>query len=67
MSGTSFDLNAAVKEFEATEANLVKLERLWGEIEKLIPKGVCFSDGNDPEDLKYEALSRDFENVLKTV
>jgi len=61
----AYDLNTALKEFEATEANLVKLERLWKDIEGLIPQGLAFSDGSSPDDIKYESLARDFENILK--
>jgi hypothetical protein len=40
-------LNEALKQFEATEANLVKLEALWGEITAIIPggpDGIAFGD-----------------------
>ena len=38
-------INSALRQFEATEANLAKLERLWSEMEKLTPEGLAF--GND--------------------
>ena len=53
---------AALQQFEATEANLVKLERLWQEIEKLIPKGIQF--GSDPD---YEGRCRAFRDVLSSL
>ena len=37
-------LNEALKQFEATEANLVKLETLWKEITSIIPNEVAFGD-----------------------
>ncbi|MGD0954145.1 MAG: restriction endonuclease [Methanotrichaceae archaeon] len=55
-------LMAALQQFEATEANLVKLERLWQEIEKLIPKGIQF--GSDPD---YEGRCRAFRDVLSSL
>jgi len=52
-------INAALRQFEATEANLAKLERLWSEIQKLTPDGLQF--GNNPV---YEERVRVFEDVL---
>jgi Restriction endonuclease len=52
-------INAALRQFEATEANLAKLERLWSEIRKLTPDGLQF--GNNPV---YEERVRVFEDVL---
>ncbi len=52
-------LNIALKHFEAAEANLVKLERLWEELESVIPSGVAFL-----EDAGYENNCRDFEAIL---
>jgi len=56
---TDNPLMAALKEFEATEANLLKLERLWDELQALIPEGIVF--GEDPQ---YEERSRAFDEVL---
>lgn len=53
---------AALEKFEATEANLVKLERLWGEIEELIPSGPSF--GTPPE---YEDRLRSYAQVLQAL
>jgi hypothetical protein len=50
---------AALTKFEAVEANLIKLERLWGEIQSLVPNGVAF--GDNPE---YEDRCRSFVAVL---
>jgi hypothetical protein len=52
-------INAALRQFEATEANVAKLECLWSEIQKLTPDGLQF--GNDPV---YEERVRVFEDVL---
>ena len=50
---------AALEQFEAAEANLVKLERLWPEIEKLVPMGISF--GTVPE---YEDRTRAYKVLL---
>jgi hypothetical protein len=52
-------INSALRQFEAAEANLTKLERLWAEIEKLIPDGLQF--GTDPV---YEERGRSYRDVL---
>jgi hypothetical protein len=52
-------INSALRQFEATEANVAKLERIWSEIEKLTPSGMQF--GSDPA---YEGRVRAFEDVL---
>jgi len=40
----------ALKQFEATEANLTKVERLLSEIGKLIPDGIVFDGNSDYDD-----------------
>lgn len=52
-------INSALRQFEATEANLAKLERLWSEISKLTPSGLQF--GSDPA---YEEGVRAYKDVL---
>lgn len=52
-------LNAALRHFEAAEANLLKAEKLLGEIEGAIPSGISF--GDNPE---YEDSCRSFAAVL---
>ena len=39
-------LTVALRHFETAEANLTKLERIWGKIESLTPSGISF--GSDP-------------------
>ena len=53
------DLDAALQQFEATEANLEKLEKLWTQIEGHIPNGPAF--GNPPE---YDDLCLAFRQIL---
>jgi len=52
-------INIALRNFEAAEANLEKLERLFKEIRKLQPDGIAF--GNDPQ---YDELCRDYKDIL---
>ena len=52
-------INSALRQFEATEANVAKLERLWSEIIKLTPDGLQF--GSDPG---YDERVRAFLDVL---
>lgn len=52
-------LNAALRHFEAAEANLVKAEKVLAEIEAAIPKGIVF--GDNPE---YESNCRTFKALL---
>lgn len=53
-------LMSALKQFEATEANLAKAERLWSEVRSLIPNGIKFGENPAYED-KCRALSAIFD------
>lgn len=55
----SATLAVALKHFETTEANLVKLERLWKEIRGMIPDHVAF--GPNPE---HEEKCRIYKTIL---
>ena len=55
-------LDAALQQFEATEANLAKLDTLWERIENLMPSGPAF--GSPPE---YEELCRNFRRILPSL
>lgn len=52
-------LMAALEKFEATEANLLKLENLWSEIEGLMPSGVSFG-----RDVEYEDRCRSYSALV---
>ena len=56
-------MNKALRVFEATEANLIKLEKLWKEIESAIPQGQIFIT----EDEDYENNCRSFETILEAL
>jgi hypothetical protein len=58
-TGEDSPINAALRQFEATEANVAKLENLWAEICTLTPSGLQF--GSDPV---YEDRVRAFNDVL---
>lgn len=59
---TDSPINAALRSFEAAEANLEKLKRLFEELRGLVPGGICF--GSDP---KYEELRRAYMDVLSAL
>ncbi len=56
-------LNAAIRDFEIVETNLVKLEKVLAEIEVAVPNGIAF--GLDDE--KYENNCRSFNEILKSL
>ena len=55
-------LNAALRIFEAAEANLAKIEKVLAEIEAAIPKGIAFGDNTE-----YESNSRSFNALLESL
>ena len=55
-------INVALRSFEATEANLEKLERIFGELRELVPSGICY--GSNP---KYDELSRAYMDVIEAL
>ena len=57
------DVNEVLREFDAVEANLRKLETIWDRMEKLIPDGIAFM-GNSPEGIGYEEDARAFKRIL---
>ncbi|BAY22287.1 hypothetical protein NIES2100_20500 [Calothrix sp. NIES-2100] len=52
-------LDKALRQFEAVEANLVKLENLWNLLHKNIPVGIVFGTNNI-----YEDACRSYEHIL---
>jgi hypothetical protein len=57
------DLNDTLKQFEAVEANLAKLERLWTAIKPLLPGTPNEASVKDPD--KYTELERSFSHIAK--
>ena len=62
LDSTRSTLMAALEQFEATEANLVKLERLWDEIASMIPTGINFG-----ANVEYEDRVRSFDLLLASL
>lgn len=60
------DLTDAIRQFDATETNLKRLEDLWKEIAELIPAGMSIDSGS-PEAQRYASLSRTFEHIRKAM
>lgn len=56
---TESPINIALRQFEAAEANVEKLERIWKELRAMIPGGIAF--GNDP---KYDDRCRAYWDIL---
>lgn len=54
------ELTEALRAFEATEANIVRLETLWRTIEKEFPTGNVFQ----AESHEYEDACRSYEDIL---
>lgn len=50
------DLEAAIEQFDATDANIRRLEQVWSEMQSLVPDGISFIGGS-PEDRRYRELS----------
>ena len=55
-------LSDALKEFESTEANLDKLDKLWKKMEPLLPSHGSGTGGPSDEDV-YKDIERKFENI----
>jgi len=59
---TESTMNAALRRFEAVEANLVKAERLLDAIEEAIPTGIAFGSNAD-----YESNCHHFDGLYATL
>ena len=60
------DLERALEQFDAVETNLRRLEKVWEEMQQLVPSGLVFF-GNAPENLRYIELQRSFASILKGI
>ena len=56
------DINAALRQFEATEANIAKLKRIFQEMGKLVPSGISFGS-----DSQYDDLTRSYMEILSAL
>lgn len=60
------DITDAIRQFDAAEANLRRLEELWAEMRSLIPDGMVVDVGS-PNAQKYANQCRNFRHILKYV
>lgn len=56
------DLEQALEQFDTTEANLLRLEAVWAEMQRLIPNGIAFMEGST-EGRRYQELARAFDAI----
>ena len=57
------DLEQALEQFDAVEANLRRLDKVWGQLRELLPGGVKSGDGQ-LHDRQYQELCRAYQAIL---
>lgn len=57
------DLEEALEQFDAVEANLRRLETVWAEMQGLIPTGISFADAT-AEGRRYSELTRAWTEIV---
>lgn len=60
------DLNEALEQFDRTEVNLRRLEKVNAELERLIPGGIVFAGGS-PDGRQHESLRRAFADLAQSL
>ena len=60
------DLNSALRQFEVSEANLAKLERLWGQIAEILDRLEGRSSSSSDQD-EYEGRAGAFRRILSSM
>ncbi len=58
------DLEQALQQFDAVEANIEKLAGAWERLRALIPQGYFLSGAGDPEAVEYRRLCYEFSDLL---
>jgi hypothetical protein len=58
------NLEQALERFDAVEANLIRLEGVWSQMQDLIPQGIAL-EGNSPIARRYRELARAYADILK--
>lgn len=58
------DLDQALVRFDRVEANLLRLEKAWAEIQRLTPRGIAFGLGSSPDGQRYRDLCRSYQQLL---
>ena len=57
------DLEAALEQFDAAEANLHRIETVWDEMQSLVPGPGPSFNISSPEMRRYEELNRAFQSM----
>lgn len=60
------DLNDALKQFDAVETNLARLDKVMESYEALIPAGISFTAGS-PEGLRADELQEVFRDLVASL
>ena len=60
------DLEKALEQFDATEANLRRLQAIWTEMQGLMPSGIAFLEGGQ-EGRRYRELTHAYEEIITAV
>jgi Restriction endonuclease len=60
------DLEQALEQFDAAETNLQRLEKVWEEMQQLIPSGIAFY-GDSPEGRRYAELQRSYRLIAEAI
>lgn len=60
------DLNDALKQFDAVETNLARLDKVMESYEALIPPGISFTAGS-PEGLRADELQGAFRDLVASL
>ena len=60
------DLERALEEFDAVETNLSRLEKVWEEMQQLIPDSIAFF-GSSPEALRFAELQSAYAAIVKGI
>ncbi len=61
------DLEKALEQFDAVEANILRLQKVWEELSQLIPEGLTFTDGSGQEYQRYDELLRAYRAIVKAL
>lgn len=61
------DLEEALRQFDRSEANLAKLEKLLAAMEEATPSGISFGAGGEtiPGSIAHDTARRGFQNILR--
>jgi hypothetical protein len=60
------NLEQALEQFDAIETNLSRLEKVWEEMQQLIPDSVAFY-GTSPEAMRFLELQKAYESILNAI